>query len=334
MSFPKILIIGAIALFGVIAAAAGVKKFAHRSSPISGSNSKKQENIAAVDNPIKPPPRKVILSSMKASLLPVDERGDLPQIDRISQLFTKGANKLPIVETLTYSSQVPWLKGKPAWIADYASYYGTSRHFIARSLNGKPDYFTQKVSAGSRFNVFRKDRNFQFYLLVDLSRCKMGFYYIDLDTNERILLKTYHVGLGKQANTLSGHLTPLGKYALGNKIAVYKPGVMGLFQDKQIEMVRAFGTRWIPFEQEIEGCTAPSKGFGIHGAPWDSGPAGQLVENRASIGTHDSDGSINMTLEDMEELFSIVITKPTIVEITKNFKEARLPGVEVASPMR
>ena len=92
---------------------------------------------------------------------------------------------------------MPWLKGRPAWIADYAAYYNTSRHFIARSLNGKPDYFSQKVSQGSSFNVFRKDKNIQFFLLVDVSRCKMGFYYIDLDTNESILLKTYRVGLGR-----------------------------------------------------------------------------------------------------------------------------------------
>ncbi|MBI3508532.1 MAG: hypothetical protein HY069_02695 [Chlamydiia bacterium] len=84
-------------------------------------------------------------------------KGDFPEIDRIFQLFsTTTSSQLPIVETISYSSAVPWHKGRPAWIADYAIYYNTSRHFIARSLNGKADYFTQTVAEKSKFNVFRK----------------------------------------------------------------------------------------------------------------------------------------------------------------------------------
>jgi hypothetical protein len=234
------------------------------------------------------------------------------------------------VETISYTSQVSWLKGRPAWIGDYASYYGTSKHFIARSLNGKPDYENQKVSPNSRFNVFRKDRNFQFYLLVDVSLCKMGFYYIDLDTQERVLLKTYKVGLGKLANTPSGSLTPLGSYTLGSKVAVYKPGVVGLYQDKKIEMMHVFGTRWIPFEKGAE-----STGYGIHGTPWNiDRSTHQLVDNQVGIGKYESHGSIYLATGDIEELFAIVISKPTIIEVVKHFKDAKLPGVEVASPMR
>ena len=261
-------------------------------------------------------------------MTPVTE-ADIPQVDRIRQLFTTGKDKLPIVETLTYVSNVPWLKGRPAWIGDYAGYYSTSRHFIARSLNGKADYFTQTVSTGSQFNVFRKDKSFQFYLLVDISRCKMGFYYIDLDTNERVLLKSYPIGLGKKANGVSETLTPLGKYSLGDKIAVYRPGIMALFQDRQTEMIRVFGTRWIPFGKELENCTKFAKGFGIHGAPWSQdGKTGRWMEDRQVIGQYSSDGCIRMAHEDMEELFAIVITKPTIIEIVKQFKDARLPGIE------
>lgn len=275
--------------------------------------------------PVKPPGPKIVLNPTEGSAIPLVENSDFPSIDRVHQLFTTGPTKLPIVETVSYMSQVPWLKGRPAWIADYASFYSTSRHFIARSLNGKADYFTQKVSAGSSFNVFRKDRNFQFYLLVDLSLCKMGFYYVDLDTNERVLLKAYKVSLGKLAETSSGSLTPLGKYTLGSKIAVYRPGVMGLFQDKQVEMIQVFGTRWLPFEQ--------AKGYGIHGTPLML-KDGKLLEPRDLVGKYATDGCIRMNHEDIEELFSIVITKPTSVEIVKHFKEARLPGVEVATPMR
>lgn len=258
------------------------------------------------------------------------EQEEFSEVDQIPRLFALDASKLPIVETVSYTSRVPWLKGRPAWIADYATHYATSRHFIARSLNRKPDYFTQKISPGDRFNVLRKDKNLQFHLLIDLSRCRMWFYYIDLDANERMLLKTYRVGLGRSdAKTPSGMLTPVGKYQLGSKIAIYKPATMGFFQDRKIEMIRVFGTRWIPFEKELEGCTEEARGFGLHGAPWvfDS-TTGQFIEDRSRIGKYDSDGCIRLFSEDIEELFSIVITRPTTIELVKEFHEAKLPGVE------
>lgn len=259
---------------------------------------------------------------------------DFPQIDRIFQLFTLGTSKFPIVETVTYCSTVSWLKGRPAWLADYATHYNTSRHFIARSLNGKSDYFSQKVVEGSRFNVFRTDKRIHFYLLVDISRCKMGFYYVDLDTNERILIKTYSVGLGKaQPQSPSGSLTPLGRYSLGNRIAVYTPGVEGYYQDQKVEMVSIFGTRWIPFDQEIERVSAPAKGYGLQGIAWHlDKQSGKYVENRQAIGAYESNGCIQLATEDIEEIFAIVISKPTYIEIVKDFHDAKLPGKEVAIP--
>jgi hypothetical protein len=262
-----------------------------------------------------------------ANSSPVKE--EFHEVDRIKQLFALDSSKLPIVETVSFTSRVPWLKGRPAWIADYASHYQTSRHFIARSLNKKPDYFTQKVSAGDRFNVFKKDKNLRFHLLVDLSHCRMWFYYIDLDTNERCLLKTYKVGLGRiDPQRSSGFLTPTGKFELGDKIAIYKPGIMGYFLDDKVEMIRVFGTRWIPFGKELEGCSESAKGFGIHGAPWTVDSNGQLIEDRSKIGKYDSDGCIRLASEDIEELFAIAITKPTTIEIVKDFHVAKLPGVE------
>ncbi len=92
-------------------------------------------------------------------------------------------------------------------------------------------------------------------------------------------------------------------------------------------MIRVFGTRWIPFEKEIEGCSEPAKGFGLHGLPWTSDPtSGALVESKMS--RYDSDGCIRLAQEDIEEIFSIVITKPTTVELVRDFHEAKLPGVE------
>lgn len=242
----------------------------------------------------------------------------VPEVDRIQQLFTLDVSELPIVETVSFTSRVPWLKDRPAWIADYASHYQTSRHFIARGLNKKADYFTQKVHPGDRFNVFKQGKDLKFHLVVDLSKSRMWFYY--LSGNEKVLLKTYRVGLGKKdQRRTSGFLTPIGKYSLGEKIAIYKPGVTGFFQDEKVEMIRVFGTRWLPFEKEIEGCTELAKGFGIHGVPWVEAPGGTLVEDLSKIGAYDSDGCIRMASDDIEEIFAIVITKPTTVEIVKEY---------------
>jgi hypothetical protein len=332
LSIPKALFIGSLALFSVIGLLAMYKKKGER--PLTAEPSPQEITLHPVHAAPVTTPEPLPVASESAQ----EERvvqDDFPQVDRLEQLFTLGAGKLPIVETIAYASQVPWLTGRPAWVADYASHYATSRHFIARSLNGKPDYFNQKVSSGSRFNVFRKDKRIQFHLLIDLSRCKMGFYYVDLDTNERVLLKTYRVGLGRpDASTPSGFLTPLGTYSLGDKVAIYRPGTVGYFQDQKVEMVRVFGTRWIPFDKGGADVAA-AKGYGIHGAPWvDGAQEGQLAENRACIGAYDSDGCVRLSLEDMEELFAIVITKPTFVEIVRDFHDAKLPGVEVSTPTR
>jgi len=252
-------------------------------------------------------------------------KGDLPEVDRIEEFFNTKEPKLPIVETITYKSRVSWQKGRPAWLSDYASHYKTSRHFIARSLNKKPDYLKQEINEGDRFNVLRQDKNFSFYLLVDSSRCRLWFYYIDLDENKPVLLKTYRVGLGRiDSSKTSGLLTPLGKYSLGNKIAVYQPKSMGTYHGKNTEMITVFGTRWVPFEKEIGVCTSPAKGFGIHGTPWRKSDGSKLVDDQSSLGKYESDGCIRMASEDVEEIYSIIITKPAVIEIVRDFFESSL----------
>jgi hypothetical protein len=263
-----------------------------------------------------------------ASPWPISADG-LPYSNRINELFNlNGSGKqLPIVETITYKSRVHWHKGSPAWISDYASHYNTSRHFIARSLNGKPDYFKQDIAEGKRFNVYRSDKNFEYYILVDVSRCKLWLYYIDKDDQERVLLKTYDVGLGRfDENKISGLLTPLGKYSLGNRIAIYTPGIMGHYKGKKVEMLRVFGTRWIPFDKEIANVTEPAKGFGLHGVPWVDNGTGKLAEDTSSVGKYESDGCIRMAAQDIEELYAILITKPSTIELVEDFSEAQLPG--------
>lgn len=326
----KWIVVGSIALFSVIGVAAVIKK---RVSKSSGDLAPSQVvlSVPTSKQTVLPP----ILKGDKAPLQrPLGSpKEDFPHIDRVFQLFSTSGSKLPIVETVSYTSTASWLKGRPAWLADYAVYYNTSRHFIARSLNNKPDYTTQKVFEACKFNVFRRDKNFEFHFLVDTSRCKMGFYYVDLDTHERVLLKTYPVGLGRlDPSKPSGLLTPLGRYKLGSKVAIYEEGVMSLYQGRKQEMIRIFGTRWIPMEP----CSQlDEKGYGFQGAPWvPQDGSGKLVENVDAIGAYDSDGCIRLRSSDIEEIFAIVLTRPSWVEIVKDFKLAKLPGIEVAAPSR
>lgn len=330
MSMSRVILFGSFILFATIGIAGIIKKKSSSSEKVEGASPIPATPVVASPLPVSSLPQ--VVSVPAPTPIVAKEKDDFPAVDRVFQLFTTGPNKFPIVETVTYASSVPWLKGRPAWVADYASYYRTSRHFIARSLNGKPDYLSQKVSTGCRFNVFRKEKNIQFYLLVDLSRLKMGMYYVDLGTQERVLVKTYDVGLGRpDPKSPSGISTPLGMYSLGSHVAIYQPGVMGTFHEQKAEMVRIFGTRWIPFDKELENATAPAKGLGLHGAPWrEDSKTGELVENRGCVGAYDSDGCIRLNSEDIEEIFSIVITMPTYIVIVKNYHEAKLPGAEKA----
>ena len=253
----------------------------------------------------------------------------MEEVDRMDRLFAVDSSKLPIVETITYSSRVPWLKGRSAWITDYASYFHTSRHFIARSLNRAVDYITQDVKPGDRFNVFRNEKEIEFHLVIDLSSMKLKFYYYDVEENERVFLKSYRIGLGRvDPLRASGFLTPIGIYKLGSKVAVYRPGVMGYFKNQKIEMIRVFGTRWIPFGEEVQNCSESFRGYGLHGSPWEVDNKGTIIEDRSHIGKYDSDGCIRLNSEDIEEIFSIVITKSAYVHIVKDFSEAKIPGIE------
>jgi hypothetical protein len=341
LSFPKIILIGSVILFVAIVSTKYVKKHQASSKQLAQAQAEdsRASSIELIANKpydrIEALPKTPVVAISEVEkklpltpLTPLDDSG-FPMCDRIDQLFSTGKNRLPIVETITYSSNVSWLKGRPAWIGDYAKYYATSKHFIARSLNGKRDYLSQKVSPGQKFNVFRKDKNFQFHLLLDLSCRKMGLYVIDLDSNERTLLKTYSVAVGRlDDSTISGSLTPLGRFSLDGKIAVNKPGDMGFFQDQKIEIVTVFGTRWIPLNEALGGATSSVEGIGLQGAPWIKLEDGNYAENRNCIGNYVTGGCIRLYQEDIEELFSIIITKPAVIEIVRDFREAQLPGIE------
>lgn len=346
MNMPRILLYFTLFLFGVIGIAAVIKQKARRSEvqqqvalasveikidPQTQTLAPAAAKQIAVAPPSPPPPPQrdekpvEVVEPVKPQVAKAAVKGDLPDADRIDELFNKADPRLPIVETITYKSRVSWLKGRPAWLSDYASHYKTSRHFIARSLNGRPDYLKQEISEGDRFNVLRQDIDFSFYLLIDSSRCRLWFYYIDEADKQPVLIKTYSIGLGRvDPSKRSGLLTPLGKYTLGNKTAIYQPKSMGTYHGKNIEMITVFGTRWIPFEKEIGECTAPAKGFGIHGTPWNKTEDNHLKDNSSSLGKYESDGCIRMASSDVEELYSIVITRPTVVEIVRDFYESTL----------
>ena len=336
MSASKIVTIGAVALFTVIAAAGLLKKNNNKKDVVFDTKNNKVQEVV-IEKKTKPKmvvkKKKVKKKIAKAQVQKEEKRlekieENLPDANLINRLFTTDSSRLPIVETITYTSRVPWLKGRHAWIADYASHYSTTRHFIARSLNRNLDYLTQNVSPGDRLNVLKKDKNINFHFVIDLSRSKMWFYYLDLDTKDRVLLKTYRVGLGrKESKRVSGYLTPVGTYSLGSKVAIYKPKTMGYFQDNKIEMIKVFGTRWIPFDKEIENCSEASKGLGIHGTPWLESN-NELREDKTKIGKYNSDGCIRLAAADIEEIFAIVISRPTTIELVKDFKEAKLPGLE------
>lgn len=247
------------------------------------------------------------------------------QVDNIRSLFARGPHKSPIVQTVKYMSKVSWIKGRPAWIADYATHFKTSRHFIARSLNQKLDYETQKVSRGDYFNVLSEEKDINFFMVLDVSRAKMWFFYHDLDSGEKVCLKTLSVGLGRVSpDQASGTLTPLGVFRLGDKVAAYKKGAYGPFQDTEVELIQVFGTRWIPFAEEVSGIEISAKGYGLHGAPWDVDEGENYTENLEVIGKYESDGCVRLAQKDIEEIYAIVITRPTYVEIVKDCRDSTL----------
>ncbi len=265
-------------------------------------------------------------------LTPTSDDSLLPRdVDLMAQLFNPYPPLLPIVETISYSGRVAWLTGRAAYLGDYAAHHKTSKHFISRSLHGMGNYISDVVSNGNKFNVLKTDKNIEFHLLVDLSRLKMWVYYYDKDEDQRVLLKSYPVCAGRlDSNCRSGSLTPFGTFSLGSEIAVYKPGSLGTFKNEVKEMISIFGVRWIPFDREVAHCTAACKGIGIHGIPWHRDAEGEYTEYRGCIGNYESNGCIRMHTEDVEELFSVIVSRPSLIHVVPDFSEAKLPGKEIS----
>lgn len=253
---------------------------------------------------------------------------ELPgDVNRMAELFCPYPPNLPFVETVSYKPRVGWLEGRPAYLGDYASHFQTSKHFISRSLRGAANYFSETLSSGDRFNVFKEGYPVEFHLVIDLSRLKMWCYYYDQAKNVRGLLRSYPVCAGRLDSTRpSKSLTPFGVFRLGDQVAVHHEGMKGEFRGVEREIIGVFGKRWMPLGEPLANCTGPSKGLGIHGVPWRRDSEGTLYEVRDCIGDYQSGGCIRLYTEDVEELFSIVVTKPTYIHIVPDFQSAILPG--------
>ena len=46
------------------------------------------------------------------------------------------------------------------------------------------------------------------------------------------------------------------------------------------------------------------------------------------MGKEESDGCVRLLSNDIEEIFSVIITKPTTIELVKDYHDAKLPGQE------
>ena len=292
-----------------------------------------EEEVAEVVSEIVYEDRAVAIAegSTIEGFQPVSNESDLPaEVNRMSQLFDPYPPLLPIVETVTYQSNVSWVTGRLAYLGDYAAHYHTPKHFISRSLRGTGSYLSEMVSKGDRFNVFRKDKEIEFHTVVDLSRRKLWLYYYDSGEDERVLLKTCPVAVGRlDSRRPSGCLTPTGVFSIGQEGAVYKEGVMGNFKNEQREMITVFGVRWIPLEREMANCTGSCRGLGFHGVPWHKNPeTGEYVEDKECLGNYVSGGCIRLPSVDIEEIYAVILSKTSYVHIVKDFQEANLPGKE------
>lgn len=332
MSLPKVFLVVSLVLFSIIGIVALGKKNPEQKD-VSLVVAKEEVDLSlfadakstpSPELPIEPAFKDPVVDCAQEEAKPVVIEHD-PEEEGLQALFVKGSS-CPIVETITYKRHVPWKHRRAAWLADYAQHYKTSLDFIYRSLNGGRGYSAVNVTDGARFNVFKKDVPFRFHLIVSISSCRLRAYYVLPKEKKAVFLKSYEVCLGKKdASKPSTCLTPLGTYSLGDRVATFRPKMMGKHKGKTIESIQVFGSYWVPFEKQIDGCTEPAKGYGIHGTPIvrDS-TSGTLEEDTSSIGHYESDGCIRLSGKDMQELFSLVSTQKSFVEIVPSFDRSKL----------
>lgn len=339
MSLPKLFLTVSVALFVIIGSLALIKRSGSEKNSTPPPPPIQQEvelsllnRVHEVGRPVLAPQQTELQSPTLTSVREAQDRPVVIEHDAepegLFALFSKGSG-CPIVETISYKSHVPWKGNRPAWLIDYANYYKTPLDFIYRSLNGSGE--VTPIAEGMQFNAFRRDLDFRFHIVVSLSSCRIRLYYVIPQERHVVFLKSYQVCVGrKDPSHDSLSLTPVGMYELGSRVAVFRPRMMGMYKGKQVELMQVFGSHWIPFEKEIEGCSEPAKGFGIHGTPMCRAEGGsELEEDNSSIGRCESDGCIRLAGKDMKELFSVVSTRPTYVEIVQSFQQSKLLRGEI-----
>ncbi len=340
MSLPRLFLSISIVLFVLIGTLALVKRgrtaagtqipppFIERQEVDLSLLSNSKEKIAVALPAIRTELERDSQSPSESNGCVVIEHDDEPEL--VASLFAKNSN-CPIVETITYKSHAPWKQHRSAWLIDYANYYKTPLSFIYRSLTGDTEAKNANVADGQQFNVFRRDVEFRFHAVVCLSNCTMRLYYVLPEGKRVVFLKSYPVCLGrKDSSRPSGFLTPTGTFQLGSRVAVFQPRMMGMHKSKQVELIQVFGTHWIPFEKEIADCSSPAKGFGLHGTPIvRNDRTGELSEDNTSIGHYESDGCIRLSGKDIREIFSIVSTRKTYVEVVQSFQKSKLLSGEI-----
>jgi lipoprotein-anchoring transpeptidase ErfK/SrfK len=339
MSLPKVFLIVSFALFSLIGGIALCKKKSSR--PAEKVHVVAQEEVdlsrLAVESVQSLPEAPFTETLSKDPVVECAHEEEKPVViehepeeNGLSALFVKGT-ACPIVETITYKRRAPWKTRGPAWLVDYANHYKTSLDFIYASLNGGRDFKQVTVSDGARFNVLRNDIDFRFHLIVSLSACRLRLYYVIPEQKKAVFLKSYSVCLGKKDSSKSSEcLTPLGMYQLGEKTATFRPKMTGMHKGKKIELIQVFGGYWMPFEKTIGECTEPARGFGIHGTPiLRDANSGALKEDNSSLGQYESDGCIRLAGKDIQELFAVVSTHKTYVELVPSFDQSRLLQGEI-----
>ena len=121
MSLPRLLILFALVLFGSIGIAALFK--GGRSTPQTQTTGEAASLIEVSLESLEPKTNSPALVAVKNNATPqrisneAPEKkksdDDLPEADRIAELFNKTDPRLPFVETIVYKSRVPWRKGAP-----------------------------------------------------------------------------------------------------------------------------------------------------------------------------------------------------------------------------
>lgn len=340
MSLPKLFLTVSVTLFVIIGLLAVAKRSGSEKKTLISPTVKQEVDLSMLTKTQEercpssallatelPPP--ALTCAQPAEQRPVVIEHD-SEPEGLSALFAKTGG-CPIVETLSYKSHVSWKRNRLAWLIDYSNYYKTPLGFIYRSLTGNCDAEPSAIADGMQFNVFRRELDFRFHLVVSLSSCRLRLYYVIPQERRVVFLKSYQVCVGrKETSRASGSLTPVGLYQLGSKVASFRPRMMGSYKGRQVELMQVFGTHWIPFEKALEGCSEPAKGYGIHGTPMvRNSQEGELVEDTSSIGHYESDGCIRLAGKDMKELFSVISTRTTYVEIVQSFQQSKLLRGEI-----